>query len=425
LKCDFLIVGAGIIGLSIAYHLKESCPSKDVVVVEAKGGPGFGDTGKSAAAFRSFLYSKTNLALASTSIEFYRHVQDDLKYDLGMKFVGYLFLFTKSKYNEIKDALDAMSKRGLSYKVIDRDELRRRLNVNVDVSSDEEAQLMGLEDIDVGIFVEKAGVMKPENLTKFYEEQFLKLNGKILYNTKVTKIILEPKNPIGIPGEPFPWQEVRIAGVETTSGTIKAEKTIIAAGAQTPQLLDPIGIDVHIKPKKRQVFVLKASTPELQNLLRVKGFNRDNILPFTILPKGVYLRPAIEENAFWTGMSDDIGRAFSWEEDPQPERNFYLYGIYQVLSKYFPQFLNVEPSSAWAGYYDLSIDCQPVVFEVADLIVAAGTSGSGIMKADAVGRIVKALCLGEEYAELYGGEKFRVKDLSLEDRRVEKERIVI
>ena len=96
-----------------------------------------------------------------------------------------------------------------------------------------------------------------------------------------------------------------------------------------------------------------------------------------------------------------------------------------VLFKYFPQFSGAKPSRAWAGFYDTSLDYQPVIFETADLIVAAGTSGSGIMKADAIGRIVKSLYLGEKYAELYGGEKFRVKDLSLDERRVEKEKLVI
>ena len=112
---DVLIVGAGIIGLSIAYHLKSACPEKHVLVIEAKEGPGLGDTGKSAAAFRSFFYSRTNLALASSSVEFYRHVQEELGYDLGMKFIGYLFLLTKRKYFEIKSALNYIAKKGLDF----------------------------------------------------------------------------------------------------------------------------------------------------------------------------------------------------------------------------------------------------------------------------------------------------------------------
>ena len=47
------------------------------------------------------------------------------------------------------------------------------------------------------------------------------------------------------------------------------------------------------------------------------------------------------------------------------------------------------------------------------------------MKADAVGRIAAALYAGEEYAELYGGEKFRVSDLGIRERKVEPEKLIL
>lgn len=66
-----------------------------------------------------------------------------------------------------------------------------------------------------------------------------------------------------------------------------------------------------------------------------------------------------------------------------------------------------------------------MIFEEKGLMVVGGASGSGIMKADAMGRIAAALYGGEEYAVLYGGEKFRVSDLGLRDRCVEPEKLVI
>jgi len=425
MQYDALIIGAGVIGLSIAYHLKKACPENNVLIVEAKEDAGLGDSGKSAAAFRTCFYSRTNIALATTSVEFYKYVQEKLGYNLNMRYIGYLFLLTKRKYEDIRNVLNYISKRGLRFEIIDTDVLKKRLGVRTSISYERDSKLMGLEDIHLGILVKEAGIMDPMKLVKFYEEQFVKLGGKILYNTKVHRLIVEPRRPLGLPNEPYPWQDVRIAGVETSRGVFKAKKTIVATGAQAPQLLDPIGIDAHIKPKKRQIFVIEASTPPLRKLLRARNFNKENILPLTILPKGVYIRPAIEENSFWIGMSDYIGRAFMWEEEPKPELRFYFNGIYMILFKYFPQFSGAKPARAWAGFYDISLDYQPVVFEVEDLIVAAGTSGSGIMKADAIGRIVKSLYLGEKYAELYGGEKFKVKDLSLDERRVEKEKLII
>jgi len=59
------------------------------------------------------------------------------------------------------------------------------------------------------------------------------------------------------------------------------------------------------------------------------------------------------------------------------------------------------------------------------LIVVGGASGSGIMKADSIGRIAAALYKGEEYALLYGDREFKVSDLSIRDRKIEPEKLMI
>jgi glycine/D-amino acid oxidase-like deaminating enzyme len=94
--------------------------------------------------------------------------------------------------------------------------------------------------------------------------------------------------------------------------------------------------------------------------------------------------------------------------------------------KYFPQLMDCQPFSAFAGLYEINtVDGQPVIFEENDLIVAGGASGSGIMKADAIGRIAAALYKGEEHALLFGDRKFKVSDLGLKNRNVEPEKLVI
>jgi glycine/D-amino acid oxidase-like deaminating enzyme len=86
--------------------------------------------------------------------------------------------------------------------------------------------------------------------------------------------------------------------------------------------------------------------------------------------------------------ADEFPRAFKIEDNPEPEENFYRYGLYQVLVKYFPQFAGCQPFSAFAGLYEInSIDGQPLIFEEYGLIVVGGASGSGILKADSIGRI--------------------------------------
>ena len=427
---DAVIVGAGVLGLATAYYIKKQNPDHHVLVVERLSGPGQGSTAKSAGMFRVFFYSKTNLALAHTSVEFYKFLQEEKGVDLNIRWVGYLWLFDDEGYEKIKPVLDVISARGLEYKVFEARELEDMMGLRTDLTGDEEAELMGLSNVDQGVFVPRAGSIDVDALVRFYEKAFLELGGEIAYNTEVRRLIVEPKRPLGLPGEPFIWQDVIVRGVETSSGEIKAEKVVIAAGAWSHKLLNPIGLECFFRPKKRQLFSIRVSgKPKLEKLLWTKGFNEEGCMPFTILPgPRVYLKPAPEEEAIWLSFADELGRPF--EEDPElepaPEREFYEYGLYQVAVKYFPQLEGCRPDAAWAGYYaENPIDHQPVIFEEAGVIIVGGASGSGIMKADAIGRIAAALYSGQEEAELFGGEAFRVSDLSIRERSVEPEKLVI
>lgn len=424
---DVLIVGAGILGLSTAYHIKSRNPKLKVLIVDKLGAAGQGSTAKSVAAFRCLFSSRTNFALANSSAEFYKHVQDDLGFDLKLRWCGYLWMFDEEGYSRVSPVLKDLASRGFEYIEYEEQELTEKLDLRTDFDEDEEARLMGLGNVHKGILIPKAGLIDVDSLVKFYESEILKLGGAVQYNTEVIEIVVEPRLPLGMPGEPYFWQDVAVVGVKTTKGSIRAKKTIIAAGAWTSQLLDPIGIECFIKAKKRQVFSVKAETEALKKLLYCKEFTGAGCLPFTILPEpSAYIRPAPEEDSLWLAYADDFPRAFKIEDNPEPEENYYKFGLYQVVSKYFPQFTGCQPFSAFAGLYEINtIDGQPLVFGEGDLIVVGGASGSGILKADSLGRIAASLYNGEEYALLYGDREFKVSDLGIKHRNIEREKLVI
>jgi glycine/D-amino acid oxidase-like deaminating enzyme len=424
---DVVTVGAGIIGLTTAFHLKARNPDLKILVIDKRGAAGQGSTAKSAAAFRCLFASRTNFALADSSAEFYKHVQNDLHVDLKLRWAGYLWFFDEDGYNKMLPVLKELAAKGFQYKEYDETELARKLEMRTNLADDEEAKMMGLGNVHKGILIPKAGLIDVDSLVKFYESEFLKLGGKIQYNTDVKELVVEPRQPLGMPGEPYFWQDATVTGVKTSKGPLKAKKTIIAAGAWASQLLDPIGIECFIKAKKRQVFSIKAKTEGLKKLLLSKEFTNAGCLPFTILPKPTaYIRPAPEEDALWLAYADEFPRAFKVEEEPEPEENYYRYGLYQVMIKYFPQLTDCQPFSAFAGLYEInSIDGQPIIFEENGMMVVGGASGSGILKADSIGRIAAALYQGQEYAFLYGDRKFRVSDLGLKKRSVEPEKLVI
>jgi glycine/D-amino acid oxidase-like deaminating enzyme len=180
-----------------------------------------------------------------------------------------------------------------------------------------------------------------------------------------------------------------------------------------------------MRPKKRQLFAFK--DPKLNRLMSIKGLNDSEALPLTILPKaGIYIKGEVSEGSIWLGCADDLGRKFQVEDDPQPEESYYKENIYHALVQYLPCFDSVYPSSMWAGQYDInSFDKTPVVEVGSGFIYVGASSGSGIMKADALGRIVDAAYEEEVYANLFGDRMFRVSDLGISHRNIEKETLVI
>ncbi len=426
---DYVIVGAGIIGLATAYHLSRMKPGARIAVVDKGSGPATGDTSKSAAAFRVFFTSKINIELAGSSVAFYEHLQEEEGVDLSMRFVGYLFMADKPKMEELKKGLRHADRLGLEYRILEPGELEEKLGVRTSVEGTEEAEILGARDIVAGVLIPKAGTLMPDKLASYYYESSKQTGVLYHFDEEVREFILEPRRPLGIEGEPFPWQDTRVAGVITAGGKEyrAREKVIVAAGAWTPFLLEPIGVDSFSRPKKRQIFAVKAETPEQRRVLYAKGLNKYGVSPMIILPNMAYMRPTPEEESYWMGYSDELGRPYKLEEDPVPEERFYTYTIHPLVSVYFPQFEGAVPRASWAGHYDLSPDKQPVVFEAfnSGLVVSAGTSGSGILKADAIGRVTAAVALGMDEIQLYGGDTFKTAWLGFEERLVEKEYLVI
>lgn len=424
-RYDVLIVGAGIIGLSSAYHIKETHPELSILIIDRAPAAGQGDTAKSNAALRDTFTSTVNRTLARSSIEFYKHVQSELGFNLNLDLVGYLWLLSKNQVREYEAVEAEMREQGTRLRTVETNELRDLIPDLVLQPSSIQSSLMGLEDVEKGLFGIDCGIVAPELIVKFYEHELTKLGAEFQFGTEAKGIRLGARKSLGLSGEPFIWQEKIIKEVDTNRGPISADMIVLSAGTRNPLLLDSVGIDCMVKPRKNQLFQLRA--PPLQRLLKTKGFNEQNIIPFTILPKGqVYLRPAPRESSLWIAAAVGLGQPFRLEEEPVADESFYTQNIYPVLSEYFPCFTNLRPANMWAGFYDVnSLDSTPIIARMGNCIITAGLSGSGIMKADSVGRIAAALFDDKDEATLFGNHHISAAKLGLGNRAVEKEEFVI
>ena len=436
-KFDAVVVGAGVIGMASAYHIKKECPEKSVLVVERYADVGQGNTARSNAMFRDTFTSWDNQVLSGSSIDFYLHVQRKLGVDIGIDLVGYLWAMSPRSLASSEKHIKRMQENGLDIVLYDRKELGKMIpGLVTKFNGAEEPALMKLEEIEAAMLGRKCGRLAPDNLTGFYRDQFLKMGGKIAFNTEAKRLLFGAVDGLGIQGEPFAWQQGQVSGVELGDGSaVKADRVVVAAGAWNSELLDASGIDGHVKNKKRQAFGLSVKgSPALEKLLMTKGFNQSGVLPFTILPKsGLYIKAIKEEGEFIVACEDDINRPFITVpehdlESYQAEPDYFEMSIYHVLREYLPQFEGVRPNRMWAGLYSYNtIDNLPYVFEQDGVLAVGGDSGSGVLKGDAMGRVAAAVFKDGEnaVAELYGGRKYEASRLGFKSRRVEREEWVI
>jgi glycine/D-amino acid oxidase-like deaminating enzyme len=386
---DVIIVGAGILGLTTAFHMLRDDQDLDLLMIERLGGPGRGNTAKSAAAYRDMFTSPVNRQLVTGSISFYEDVQER-KGQIGLRQVGYLWLMTSDQLTRNQAVLDYMTTARIVFDLLEVNELKRMLS--------------GFEpgDISKGILGSRCGILNQNHLSKFYETEVKRLGGGISYGTEVNELIREDGQVVGV-----------MAGEREVRGTV-----VVATGAWMGNMLE-----APVVPRKRQLFSIRTSEDVHKKLLKAKGFNAHDLLPFTILPEGAYLRPAA--NSLIIGYSDK-DREPGVEDKPKAEIDFFKDRISPQLVKYFPSFKEKVPEQMWAGHYAYHPpDNMPFVSKSEGAILVGGASGSGVMKADSIGRVAAGLHSGKKEVELGDGSFFKVSDLGLNGRDLPPEELVI
>ncbi|MFW9832209.1 MAG: NAD(P)/FAD-dependent oxidoreductase, partial [Candidatus Thorarchaeota archaeon] len=150
-KFDIIIVGAGILGAASAYYLQKNNPDKSILLVDSLADVGQANTAMSAAAIRNMFSSSTNQLLTDTSIDFFKHIQEDLKFNLTLHFCGYLWLLSERQFTEpsVQTWMQRMEANSISYEAISKAQLQKMIpGLVTEFPDDEEAKLMNLNNID-------------------------------------------------------------------------------------------------------------------------------------------------------------------------------------------------------------------------------------------------------------------------------------
>ncbi len=406
MKFDTIIVGAGVICASTAFYLQKYSPNQKILLIDKNSKIAAGNTSRSAALYRNLFSSKTSQVLSTSSIGFYETIASKI----GLKNLGYLWMFSQDDWKKSQKGLQKLNDQSETFDILSAKEFSNNLQLNFNSSDD-------FPEIHQALYGHRCGSLSAINLAKYYSKHFEALGGRIVLEKNIQKLSLSEEE------RHFPpWSDVKLLSITDQNRDVySADNFLFATGAWTNDLLTPIGIASQIYPKKRQMFTLKLDPTQIVSNSKVST-------PILILPTGgVYVKPVLRNGIIMVGSANELGNPYQMDDyPPDANQEYFEFAIKPVLQHYFPKLNEFKILSKWAGYYAYYWpDKNPVIEKVSNIQWVSGTSGSGIMKADAIGRISAAKTLGLEKVELFDGTKFQVDDLSLKRRKVDIEELII
>lgn len=349
-----VIIGAGIMGTSIAYHLAER-GQHDIVVLE-RDLIGRGATADAAGGIRLQFSTATNIELSSISMEYWEQFEERFDAFINFRQQGYLFLITET---------DEVS--------IFQENLRLQQSMGVPsrwVSPNEIAGLnpwVNLDGIVGGTYCPRDGWADTSASTMGFAQAAMRRGVKIFEETTVTG---------------FEIDSDRVTAVKCGEQQISTPLVICCCGPQTGEVGTLAGLEIPILPYRRMSWVtdlFDEVSPEI---------------PFTIeFGNSLYFHP--ESGGFLFGMTN-TEEPSSWVKTVDDD---WLLTTVEALFHRAPVFENATVLNGWAGFYEITPDDNPVLGHVAELenfVVAAGFSGHGFMQGPAIGKVIAELVLDGE-----------------------------
>ena len=355
-SADVVVIGGGIIGASVAYHLKRR-GAGSVLVLE-RDRLGSGSTGKNAGGIRLQFSSEINVRLSQRSLPRIVAFQEEMGVDPQLRQVGYLFLITAEQdVPFFERSLELWSRLGVPARRLDAADVHALFP---EVRTD---------DVRFATFCAEDGYADPNSLLQGYVARGRELGVEFREGAAVTAIERA--------GD-------RIAAVRIGDERIECGTVVNAAGAWAGTVGALVGLALPIVPLRRQIFVTEP----------VPGLDRD--FPLTIeFASGLYFHR--ESAGVLMGMADRRERpgfddSLNWDFLPSL--------VERALSR-LPALERTTVKTGWAGYYEDTPDKHPIIGaipEVPGFICAAGFSGHGFMHAPVAGELIAQVVRGEPTA---------------------------
>ena len=354
-QAEVVIIGGGIVGTSIAYHLGKR-GMRQVVLLE-KGRLGEGSTGRCLGGIRYQFSTPINIRFSLESFRSFQNFQEELGVDPEFKRTGYLFLATTEGGEEIlRKNIPLWRRFGIPVELLGPEEIRTRW------------PFLNIADLLCGSYCAEEGYAGPYEVLTGYVKGAQRAGVQVHEGVEARKILVEGG---------------RVAAVYAAQERISCRWVVNAAGPYAAQVGDLAGIEIPVKPLRRQIF----TTAPYNGIPK--------IIPLVIdLERGWYIRreregfllagPQDEESSLNVALDSGL-EARAWSSENALHR--------------IPALEEMEINGGWAGLYEISPDQHAILGEAPELggfICANGFSGHGFMHSPLTGRLVAELiCEGK------------------------------
>jgi sarcosine oxidase subunit beta len=341
---DVVVIGAGIQGLSAAYHLNR-IGIRNVVVVEMET-IGAGSSGRSAAMLTLQRITEPTIRLAQFSYREYMAFEEVMGVAPGFQPTGYLIIAGQ--------AIDAKERELAG--------LRQQLGVRTDILSPEQVQEMlpvvNVEDITIGVWGPDDGIIDPHSIMQGYASNARRLGTEIEEAVRATGIQVAGG---------------KVQAVETTNGVIATPWVVNAAGVQATEVGRWVGIEIPIDNRRRSIFV----TGPFPHIPDDTPFVHENG------PEWYYRK---EGPGVLMGIGTETADTVSWTVNKALLPDLIDAAVHRV-----PILKEADIMRGWTGMRALSPDGRPIIGPVDDVegyVNSCGWGGEGVTGAPAGGQLV-------------------------------------
>lgn len=359
---DIVIIGGGIIGSSVAYHLARDGRAGTIAVIERDMTYSEAATPRGSGGIRQLFSLPENIEMARYGLDFYKKFDQTMsskgdQISISFRRQGYLFVSDAGNEKVMEQNFHNQQKMGVKAQLLDKTNL--------------EQLFPSIYNNDV-----KLAVYSPDDA---WIDAYSALNG---FKSKARELgvtyVSEEISSANI-------QNKKIKSLKCAEGpTVRGEVFILATGAWSGEIAKYFDVNIPVEPMSRESYFFRCDK-EIEPL------------PFIKTETDLAFRP--EGNGFTGGMPDwSVKGGWNWELSPTRFEDT----VWPSLAHRIPAMKTIKLERSWRGHYarnnlDYNAIIGPWAANPHNLLIATGFSGHGIMHAPATGLAISELVLEGRY----------------------------